>query len=95
MRIENVVDADSTNFEIDVIRSKLAYWDVSLEKHRKGKTYLSFSYPLTMAGETGGTGKDLPLRAPLISFPGWDPWDPIYNKMGPFYFPWTIFQQLQ
>ena len=23
--------------------------------------------------ETGGTGRDLPLRAPLISFPGWDP----------------------
>ena len=28
-----------------------------------------------MAGETGGggTGRGLPLRAPLISFPGWDP----------------------
>ena len=26
-----------------------------------------------MAGETGGTGRDLPLRAPLIPFPVWDP----------------------
>ena len=39
-----------------------------------------------MAGETGGTGRDLPLRAPLISLPGWDPGGggPIYNKNGPF-----------
>ena len=27
---------------------------------------------------------DLPLRAPLISFPGWDPGGPIYNKNEPF-----------
>ena len=26
-----------------------------------------------MAGETGGTGRDLPFRVPLILFPGWDP----------------------
>ena len=38
-----------------------------------------------MAGETGGGGgEDLPLRAPLISFPGWDRGDPIYNENGPF-----------
>ena len=39
-----------------------------------------------MAGETGGrgegTGRDLPLRATLIPFPGWDPEDPIYNENG-------------
>ena len=29
-----------------------------------------------MAGETGGTGRDLPLRAPLIPFPEWDPGEP-------------------
>ena len=28
---------------------------------------------LIMAGETGGTGRDLPLRSTLIPFPGWDP----------------------
>ena len=33
----------------------------------------------------GETGRDLPLRAPSIPFPGWDPGDPIYTKMGPFY----------
>ena len=38
----------------------------------------------TMAGETGGTGRDLLLRAPSISFPGWDPGGPIYNENGPF-----------
>ena len=43
----------------------------------------------------GGTGRDLPLRAPLISFHGWDPGGAIYTKMGPFYFFWTVFQQLQ
>ena len=50
-----------------------------------------------MAGETGGEGggRDLPLRARLIPIPGWDPGDPIYNKMGPFYFFQTVFQQLQ
>ena len=38
-----------------------------------------------MAGETGGTGRDLPLRTPLILFPGWDPGGgPIYNENGPF-----------
>ena len=37
-----------------------------------------------MAGENGGTGRDLPLRVPLISLPGWDPGDPIYNENGPF-----------
>ena len=37
-----------------------------------------------MAGETGGTGRDLPLRAPSIPIPGWDPRGPIYNENGPF-----------
>ena len=37
-----------------------------------------------MAGETGRTGRDLPLRTPLISFPVWDPGGPIYNENGPF-----------
>ena len=37
-----------------------------------------------MAGETGGTGRDLPLRAPSIQFPGWHPGGPIYNENGPF-----------
>ena len=42
-----------------------------------------------MAGETGGgggTGRDLPLWAPLIliSFAGGDLGDPIYNEKGPF-----------
>ena len=48
-----------------------------------------------MAGETGGIGRDLPLWAPLIPYPGWDPGDPIYNENGPLYFSWTVFQQLQ
>ena len=42
-----------------------------------------------MAGETGGNGRDLPLRAPLIPFPGWDPGDPRYNENGPFLFIYT------
>ena len=40
-----------------------------------------------MAGETGGggTGRDLPLRAPLIPFPGWDRGGGvIYNENEPF-----------
>ena len=44
-------------------------------------------------GRNRGTGKDLP-RATLITFPGRDPGDPIYNKMGRFYFSLTVFQQL-
>ena len=49
-----------------------------------------------MAGETGGTGRDLPLRAPLIQFPGWDRGgDKYITKMGPFYFSWVVFRQLQ
>ena len=48
-----------------------------------------------MAGETGGTGRDLPLRAPSIQFPGWDPGDQYITKMGPFYFSWAVFQHLQ
>ena len=32
----------------------------------------------------GRTGRDLPLRAPLIPFPGWDPGDQIYNENGAF-----------
>ena len=33
----------------------------------------------------GGTGRDLPLRAPLVSLPGWDlGGGPIYNENGPF-----------
>ena len=49
-----------------------------------------------MAGETGGggTGRDLPLRTPLIPFPGRDPGDPIYNKIGPFYFFLTVFSAI-
>ena len=46
---------------------------------------------MSMAGETGGTRSDLPLRAPLISAPGWDPEDPIYKEMGPFYFSLAVF----
>ena len=37
-----------------------------------------------MAGETEGTGRDLPLRVPLISFLGWDPGGPTHNENGPF-----------
>ena len=50
-----------------------------------------------MTGETGGggTGKDLPLLAPSIPFPGWNPGDQYITKMGLFYFSWTVFQQLQ
>ena len=42
---------------------------------------------LFMAGETGGggTGRDLPLRAPLIPFPGWDPGPDSYITK------WTLF----
>ena len=36
-----------------------------------------------IAGKTGGTRRDLPLRVPLISFPGWDQGGPIYNENGP------------
>ena len=39
----------------------------------------------------GGTGRDLPLPAPSISFPGWDPGGQYITKMGPFYFSWTVF----
>ena len=48
-----------------------------------------------MAGETGGTGRDLPLRA--INFISWvGPGGDLYiTKMGPFYFSWTVFQLLQ
>ena len=51
----------------------------------------------TMAGETGGTRGDLPLRDPLIPFPGWDQGGPNIGitKMGTFYFSLTVFQQLQ
>ena len=51
----------------------------------------------SIAGETGGgdRGGDLPLRAPLIPYPGRDPGDRIHNKMGPFYFFLTVFQQMQ
>ena len=35
-------------------------------------------------GGERGTGRDLPLRAPLIPFPGRDPGDLIYNENGPF-----------
>ena len=49
-----------------------------------------------MAGETGGTGRDLPLRTPFIPVPGWDPGGGgrIYNEMGPFYFSWTFFSAI-
>ena len=32
----------------------------------------------------GGAGRDFPLRAPLIPFPGWDPGDRMYNENGSF-----------
>ena len=48
-------------------------------------TYLILASDI-MAGETGGTGRGLPLRAPLIPLPGWDPGNPIYNENEPFYF---------
>ena len=57
-----------------------------------------FSEVGTMAGETGGGGDREGLSAPgPINFtslvgPGGDP---IYTKMGPFCFFWTVFQQLQ
>ena len=47
-----------------------------------------------MAGETGGTGRDLPLRAPLISFPGWDPGGPVYNENEPFLLLWDCFSAI-
>ena len=37
-----------------------------------------------MAGETRGIGRDLPLRAPVISFHGWDRGDSIFTKMALF-----------
>ena len=37
-----------------------------------------------MAGEPVWTGRDLPLRDPVISSPGWDRGDPIYNENGLF-----------
>ena len=38
-----------------------------------------------MAGETGGTWRDLPFRAPLIPFPEWDTGDQhTYNENGLF-----------
>ena len=43
----------------------------------------------------GGTGRDLPLRTPLISFPGWDPGNQYITKMDPFCLSWTVFQPLQ
>ena len=53
-----------------------------------------------MPGETGGgggeNGRDLPLRAPLFPFPGWDPGGcTIYNENGPFLLLLDFFQQLQ
>ena len=44
-----------------------------LENPRRG--FPPQTYDLSMAEETGGTGGDLPLRAPSIPFPGWDPGD--------------------
>ena len=43
----------------------------------------------------GGPGGTFPLRAPLISLPGWDLGDQYIMKMGPFYFSSAVFQQLQ
>ena len=41
-----------------------------------------------MAGEAGVTGRDLPLRAPSIPFPGWDPgWTNTWRK-------WALFTSL-
>ena len=44
-----------------------------------------------MAGETGGTGRDLPLRAPLAPFPGGDQGVPIYNENGPIFLSFNCF----
>ena len=50
----------------------------------------------TMAGETGGGDRGGPSPPGPINFISWvRPGDPIYNKMGHFYFSWTVFQQLQ
>ena len=50
---------------------------------------------MNMAGEPvgGGEGPSPPGPINFISWVG--PGGPIYNKMGPFYFSWTVFQQLQ
>ena len=37
----------------------------------------------TWLEKPGWTGRDLPLRTPLIPSPGWDRGDPIYNENGP------------
>ena len=47
-------------------------------------------YTVNMGEETGGggTGKDLPLRTPLIPFPGWDPGGTQYITQ------WALFTSL-
>ena len=37
-----------------------------------------------MAGETGGTWRDIAFRASSIPFPGWDPGDQYITKKDPF-----------
>ena len=47
---------------------------------------------IVMAGETGGgTGRDLPLRAPLIPLPGWDPGTQYITKWALFTSLWLFF----
>ena len=51
-----------------------------------------------MAGETGGRGdREGPSPPGPINSISWvgPGRDPIYNKMDPFNFSWTVFQQLQ
>ena len=45
-----------------------------------------------LAGETGGDREGPSPPGPVNSI-SWG--DPIYNKMGPFYLSWTVFQQLK
>ena len=52
----------------------------------------------SMAGETGGGGdREGPSSPGPINSISWvgPGRDPKYNKMGPFYFSWAVFQQLQ
>ena len=54
--------------------------------HHQHGTSAAAAVQQIMAGETGGgggTGRHLPVQAPLIPFPGWDLGDPKYNENGP------------
>ena len=54
-------------------------------------------YTVNMAEETGGGDREGPSPPDPINSISWvgPGRDPIYNTMGPFYFAWTVFQQLQ